>query len=236
MVRRAVRRLGYDITRYSPQASYRAQRLALLRHHAVDVVLDVGANIGQFAGELRRDGYDGRIVSFEPLHSAFAVLDGRAADDARWEAVNIGLGATAGPATINVAGNSQSSSLLPMGHAHREAAPTSTYVGTEQIEVRRLDDVFEASAAGASTPFLKLDVQGYERQVLEGAKSSLPAIVGLQLEVSVVELYEGETLLPEMLALLAGDGFVLAAMTPSLIEPSSARLLQLDAVFLRDRV
>ena len=233
ILRDAIRRLGYDVTRYSPQASYRAQRMALIHHHAVDLVLDVGANIGQFAGELRGDGYEGRIVSFEPLSSAFSALTTRAANDGRWEAMNIGLGATTGSATINVAGNSQSSSLLSMGDAHRTAAPTSTYVGTEQIEVRRLDDVFGAIVADASAPFLKLDVQGYERQVLDGAPSTIPALVGLQLEVSVVELYEGETLFPEMLSLLAGHGFALAAMTPSLIDPSSARLLQLDAVFFR---
>lgn len=234
LVRRAARRLGFDVTRYAPHASYRAQRIELLRHHRVDLVLDVGANIGQFATELRVDGYRGRIVSFEPLHSVFADLEASTADDPSWEALNMGLGAEAGRAMINVSGNTQSSSMLPMVAAHSRAAPASEYVGTETIEVRRLDDVFGTVGAGAGAPFLKLDVQGYERQVLDGGAATLPHLVGLQLEASVVEMYEGETLFPEMLRLLAGRGFALAAMTPSLVDPASARLLQLDAVFFRN--
>lgn len=233
LVRRAARRLGFDVTRYAPHASYRAQRIELLRHHQVDLVLDVGANIGQFAAELRVDGYRGRIVSFEPLRSVFAALETSAAEDPHWDALHMGLGAETGPATINVAGNSQSSSLLPMVAAHRRAAPASAYIGTETIDVRRLDDVFGTVASGAAAPFLKLDVQGYERQVLEGGETTLPHLVGLQLEASVVQMYEGEMLFPEMLRLLAGHGFALAAMTPSLVDPDSARLLQLDAVFFR---
>ena len=205
----------------------------LLRSNRIDLVFDVGANFGQYATSLRECGYRGRIVSFEPLTSAFARLEANAKADPLWEVVNIGLGDRDERATINIAGNSQSSSLLEMLPAHLKSAPVSAYVGKEEITVSRLDSVFSKYHRRGDRTFLKLDAQGYERKILEGASLSLSDIQGIQLEMSIEPLYSDEMPYLEMLGYLAGIGFTLASIEPGFGDPESGRMLQMDGIFFR---
>ena len=124
-VRTQLRKHGFDVVRYRLNK--------LLDHYQVDVILDVGANAGQFAKELRATGYVGRIVSFEPLSSAYAMLKTAADADQNWLAVNIGIGSEDTEAEINISGNSYSSSFLEMLPSHEASAPESGYVGSERI-------------------------------------------------------------------------------------------------------
>src|SRR5215218_1126126 len=134
-----LRKAGLEVARYKPTSSPVARRMHLLERNRIDLILDVGANVGQYAASLRECGYRGRIVSFEPLTSAFSRLEASAKADPLWEVVNIGMGDRDERATINMAGNSQSSSLLEMLPAHVKSAPTSAYVGNEELTVSRLD-------------------------------------------------------------------------------------------------
>ena len=205
----------------------------LLERNRIDLIFDVGANVGQYAASLRECGYRGRIVSFEPLTSAFSRLEVSAKADPLWEAVNIGLGDRDERATINIAGNSQSSSLLDMLPAHLKSAPVSAYVGKEEITVSRLDSVFSKYHRPGDRTFLKLDAQGYERKILEGASLSMTDILGIQLEMSIEPLYSNEMPYLEMLGYLAGMGFTLASVEPGFGDPVSGRMLQMDGIFFR---
>ena len=206
------------------------RRQAMLAEHGVDVVLDVGAARGGFAGELRRFGYSGRIVSFEPLSAAYADLVAASADDPRWTCVNTALGRTKGRTTINIASNSDSSSLLAMEQEHRSAAPHVDYVGQEEIEVARLDDL--APEHLGSRTFLKIDTQGFEKEVIAGGPATLKECVGLQLELSFVPLYTGGMLVDEAVSLAYDEGFRMVAVFQGFTSPRGA-LLQADAVFFR---
>lgn len=201
---------------------------------AVDVVLDVGANSGQFAGALRASGWHGQIVSFEPLSDAHAQLRKAAAGDALWDvAERCALGATKGDARINIAANSWSSSLLPMAALHHEVAPQSVYSGTESCTVLMLDDVIGGTYSDPTTLFaLKIDVQGYEKQVLEGLRKYGPQVRVLLCELSLAELYDGAAQISEMTAYLAGRGFRCLALAPALEDPRTGRLLQADGLFV----
>lgn len=205
----------------------------LLTRYGIDVVLDVGANAGQYARALRRMGYRGRIVSFEPLSSARRKLRANARGIRGWQVVDLALGDFDGRSTIHVAGNSQSSSLLEMLPQHVAAAPESAYVANEEIEVRRLDSIFGDYCQPSERCFLKLDVQGFERAVLRGAAQTLPRCLGVQLEMSLLPLYGGETLFQEMLDVMAGHGFCLMSLANGFADPSTGRLLQVDGVFYR---
>src|SRR3954469_5327465 len=169
VIRKAVNALGYEIVRYD-LASPRFRLARLLAHHGIEVILDVGANAGQFGQDMREVGFSGRIVSFEPLAEAFDRLQQVARADDKWQTVNIGLGDQDGQAVINVAANSQSSSFLPMLVAHSEAAPESIYVGEQSAEIRRLDGVFSTYCRPGTRVFLKIDTQGFEKKVLQGAE------------------------------------------------------------------
>ena len=205
-----------------------------LDHFNVDLVLDVGANQGQFARELLNAGFSGRIVSFEPLSDAHAKLLANSRGNAQWTVADrCAIGDRTGTAMINVAGNSQSSSLLGMLDVHEQAAPASRYVGTERVALRRLDEVGAAYVAAARAPFLKIDVQGYEDRVIGGASGLLLEMLGLQLEMSLVPLYEGERVFEFWLPRLRSFGFELWWLRPGFTDKVSGRALQVDGIFFR---
>jgi FkbM family methyltransferase len=225
LVSSVTRRFGFDIARFD--------RGKLIAHHHITLVFDVGANIGQYAAELRALGFGGRIVSCEPLREQYQQLARAAAGDPGWVTLNCALGEIDGARTINVAGNSQSSSLMNMLPRHAEAAPHSAYQGVEEVQVRRLDSIFDEHVRDGDRVYLKLDVQGYERLVLEGAERSLPRVEGIQLEMSLVPLYQGEARYTELIAEMTSRGFQLMSVEPAFRDPRSGQLLAMDGIFFR---
>lgn len=202
--------------------------------YQIDTVLDVGANSGQYGSELRKIGYKNRIISFEPLQQAFADLKRRSSGDSKWTCHNMGLGNSDTSLEIHVANNSFSSSFLDMQKSHLEAAPQAQYVKTEKISVRKLDSVMpELGIAAGEKIVLKMDVQGFEMRVLEGAAGVLDRVSGVDLEISFVELYAGETTYKDMINYLEGKGFTLCAFEQGLYNKATGELLQGDAIFFR---
>ena len=127
LYKRALRKFGFDIRRY-PQRDYELTLKTLIDQRGIELVVDVGANTGQFCQSLRAVEHRGDMVSFEPMQVAFAELETNSGDDARWQVRKLALGGTAGELEINIAANSYSSSLLPMEQAHLDAAPESAIV------------------------------------------------------------------------------------------------------------
>jgi FkbM family methyltransferase len=231
-LRVGLHRTGYDLVRRAQTPIGRQRRL--MRAYGVDLVLDVGANAGQYGSRLRRElGYSGRIISFEPLMAAYQGLMKRVAADSKWEAHQFALGDRNGHGQINVAGNSVSSSLLEMLPAHSNAAPESTYVGQEAIEIRTLDSVFPTYHREERSILLKIDAQGFETQVLDGAEATLKLISALQLELSLVPLYADQALIEDVVARVRREGFDLVGLEPGFVDPDSGALLQVDGIFHR---
>jgi len=233
-VRNCIRRTGWDVKRFDPCSSEASQLARQIVVNQIDAVFDVGANTGQFAAKLRAGGFAGRIVSFEPSTGAHLILITRAKGDRNWIiAPKMALGDRNGTITLNIAGNSVSSSVLPMLPTHRSAAPESLYVGSETVDLRTLDSVSADLAAAAQRVFLKLDVQGFEHKVLQGAEQFLRRVAGIQIELSLVPLYDGEHLFHPMLHHLEERGYNLWSIVPGFVDPETSRLLQVDAIFFR---
>lgn len=211
---------------------FSAQLARVLAAEGVDAVLDVGANVGQYASLLRSAGFDGLIVSVEPLRQAFAELSARASGDPRWNAVQSAVGAERGEITINVAANSYSSSVLAMEQAHLDADASSAYVGTEHVGVVTVEDLVTGHSLDPARTALKIDTQGYEEAVLQGAGDLLEAFAVVQLELSFVELYTGQRLFGELVEQMAAHGLTLWNLEPG-IAGADGRLLQCDGVFVR---
>ncbi len=230
-LRAFLRRFGVDVQRY--RHTLLAVRGRLLQELAIDLVVDVGGNQGQYAAQLRTSGYRGRIVSFEPLAEAFSILAVRAAADLLWDVRRVALGELDGKLALNVAANSASSSLLPMLDRHLEAAPYSHYVRTEECPVVRLDSIAEEILGTARRVFLKLDVQGYEMSVLRGATATLSRVAVVESELSLVPLYAGQALLPEVVTFLQEAGFELVFLERGFVDQRTGHILQMDGVFLR---
>lgn len=224
--------------RPAPPSAAQADALQIvssLRKFEIDLVLDVGANTGQFASEIRQFGYAGRIVSFEPLSQAHGELMQSSAGDPLWDAYpRCALGDHDGEVQINIAGNSQSSSILPMLESHRSAAPDSVYQGKETVPIKTLDAVAGQYLKDARAAFLKIDTQGFEWQVLDGARDTLPHIKGILVELSLVPLYEGQHLWREVIDRLEAAGFTLWGFKPGFTDQASGQSLQVDGVFYRN--
>jgi len=234
LIKRLIRRCGFDIRRYDPSTSEMAQLMTMFSGHGVNLVFDVGANIGQFGRSLRDAGYRGRIVSFEPLSSAREQLLRQSQSDQLWEVAPRGaIGSENGEIEIHIAGNSVSSSAMDMLAAHESAAPESAYIGSERTPLRRVDSIAGDYLRSDSVLFLKIDTQGYEEQVFAGTQGILDRIAGLQLELSLVPLYDGQRLFDDLVKQVAGAGFALWGLAPVFVDPQSGRLLQVDATFFR---
>lgn len=226
--------LGLDVARFTLSRNNEARRFRLMAYAGIDVLLDVGANEGQYAETMRNYGFAGRIESFEPGASAYARLAQRAARAGeRWRAHPYALGATDGEADLLVSENTECSSLLPVLPVSIAADPASRTDHAERISLRRLDGLFDSLVQPGETPMLKVDVQGFERAVLEGAAGCLDRMAGVQVEVSLVPLYEGEASFEEVTALLRPYGFSLSSVEPGFTDVRTGRLLQMDALYFR---
>jgi FkbM family methyltransferase len=177
----------------------------------IDVVIDVGANVGQFGESLRAGGYRGKIVSFEPIASAFQTLAKKAAEDGNWEVHQCGLGAAPGVATLNVSELSVFSSIMESTSVASLHDKRITVDHTEEISIRTLDEV---AAAISGKIFLKVDTQGYERKTMEGGRQTLPRLLGILLELPVVHAYKGSWRFDEAIKFMDDAGFVPAQILP----------------------
>lgn len=209
--------------------------IRLLHDQQINVVLDVGASVGGYGSELRRRGYKGRIVSFEPLPHLFQALEGLTQKSPRWTALPLAVGNETGTALMYIASNGDSSSLLPMLARISTSAPSIVPSGEIRVNIVRLDDVYRTYCAPGDRVFLKIDVQGFEDRVLEGANRSLPCVAGLQLELSLVELYDGQVLIEDLIGWLRDRGFAPVWFIHGFRDPLSSELLQVDGIFLRTR-
>ena len=240
-LRKLVREFGVEsstpilwLKHFYPRPSETTYLARMLRHEEVTVVLDVGANTGQFAKGVRLGGYRDRIVSFEPLTSAHGRLLRAARRDRGWSvAPRMAIGDHDGSIEINIAGNSVSSSILGMLPAHFAADPDSAYVGREKVALRTLDSAAAEFIRGEDRIFLKVDVQGAENQVLAGASKLLPQIVGVQLELSLVPCYRDQLLFFAMTQRIERLGYSLWAIAPGARDERSGRQLQCDGIFVR---
>jgi FkbM family methyltransferase len=233
-LQRLARRLGYDLTPRRKAKSPDAQLAALLAHFRISCVLDVGANVGQYGALLREWGYAGRIVSFEPQADAHRALARRAAADPAWQiARRMALGERDGEVELEIAAESDMSSILPQGELLRQVSPSSAVTGRETVPLRRLDAVAGPYLGADDRALLKIDTQGYEAEVLAGAAGLLDRIAGIQLEMALVPLYEGERPFRAMLDELSALGFEPYLFLPGYFERKLARQLQIDGVFMR---
>jgi FkbM family methyltransferase len=235
IIKSLIQSTGYDLRRHIPIANPTFQLLTALNKFKIDLVLDVGANIGQFASDLRSAGFAGELISFEPLASAHQSLIKAARKDANWSIhERCAIGDRNGSIKINVAGNSVSSSVLPMMELHRSACEISTYVDSEEVPLITLDVAApQYLKKRHCRPFLKIDTQGFEWEVLNGAREILPQMHGVLCELSLASLYEGQHLWLDLIQRMESAGFALWCIQPGFTDHRDGRTLQLDAAFFR---
>jgi FkbM family methyltransferase len=233
-LQRSVRRGLNGLTFAEGRAAVRRGVLPTLEHQAIlralspSMVADVGANRGQFSLDVRRVVPGARVIAFEPLTPEADIYSEIFASTPTHVLHRVALGAIAGSASLHVSAARDSSSLLPIGERQNELFPGTQEVSTQVVEVRPLDD-FADELQSDSSALLKIDVQGAELDVLRGAKKTLDGFRWVYLEMSFVELYDGQPLADAIVDELRSRGFELAGTgTPSIID---GRPVQVDALF-----
>jgi FkbM family methyltransferase len=230
-----LRRFGLALVAAEAVRAARPERRSLLESRGLGILVDAGANTGQYARALRLEGFRGEIVSLEPVAEAFHELERRAARDPAWSCRRVALGSHDGSAEIRVAKNSVSSSLLDVTARHLAGAPGARVVRTETVPVARLDTLAPELLPPAGRVYLKLDVQGGELEALRGAEGTLDRVDAVEAELSLAPLYAGQPLFGEVVAWLDTRGFDLVSLDPGFTDPASGKLLQLDGLFARRR-
>lgn len=209
------------------------KRQKILSGFSINKIIDIGANTGQFATVMRNIEFTGQIISFEPLSSAFKELQQKASNDSNWICQNYALGHEESSMEINIAGNSYSSSLLEMLPEHLNFDPNSGFIGKENINIKTFDSVFSNFCYNDDKIWMKIDTQGFEKQVLEGAKESLSKISVLQIEMSLTPLYQNEPLFSELYPFVVDKNFELFTIEPGINNVETGQLLQLDCIFIK---
>lgn len=199
----------------------------LLSQLQIDCILDVGANRGQFAHELRGIGYKGKIISFEPIASEFAVLKRAFADDSNWHGYQIALGNKSEEMIITIPKLTVMSSLL-------ESKVFEKDFRTETVTVKRLDELLPGLVAEFEFPriFLKMDTQGYDLEVFKGAFACLDMIQGIQSELSIRPLYKNMPHYLEALNAYEAAGFDLYNLSV-VNRVANGGLLEMNCFMLR---
>src|SRR5205085_34978 len=201
LARRSLRKHGLALVRYAPDEYPHLLRHRLLSEQGVELVLDVGANVGQYVDHLRGEGYTGRILSFEPAGDTFRELSARSAHDPSWEVRRLALGDRQGTVQLHKYAESAYNSAL-RGVDGAVPAPA----GDEDVELTTLDALEGDAWTRGDRICLKVDVQGFETQVLTGARGLLARCSIVEVELSTVAMYEGQALFPEVAEMLYGVG------------------------------
>jgi len=210
-----------------------ARRRLIFKQHEISVVLDVGANRGQYATWLRELGFDARIISFEPQSDAFRYLTEAAAADQQWECRRLALGERDGTAEIRTAGDSVSTSMFEPDEFHLAKDPECAQVGTEAVTMARLDTVWDELVQEDDRVYLKIDIEGYELNALRGAEMALSHVAVVEAELSLVPNYVGAPLLPEVIAFLDQRGFKTLTLENNHASDHDGQTGMVDGIFVR---
>ena len=230
LINRGLKKLGAELCRY-PNLE-KSRRIRLLNSFQINKVFDVGANIGEYSTNLRSLGFTGNIIAFEPLLKPFEQLKKLQEKDPKLKAFRIALGDEEGEFEMNISENVNSSSISEMLVAHIESAPTSKYVGKEKVVVKNLDKLFSDYYRSNDLIWMKVDTQGYEQNVLDGASNCLSKIKIVQLELSIIPLYKNCFTYLEAIAYMEKRGFELYGIEPGFSNVETGQLLQFDGIFV----
>jgi FkbM family methyltransferase len=228
-------KLGIVAHRANLYSDEHMRLLRFLEANAINTVLDIGANRGQYALGLISRGYKGKIYSFEPLPDMHAILteQARAYPDQWIVAPPYAVSDSRGVAKFNITRTASSSSMLKPGGAV-EAFPEIFAVDKViEVQTETLTDIFESLGINSDSVFLKLDVQGAESAALKGSVDVLPRIKGIVTEMPVRKIYEGQASLRELDEWIVGHGFSLWDILPVYRESQTGRLNQVDMTYFK---
>lgn len=229
-LRKLIWKTGFDIRRYRPEPD----ELIWLKKIGIKTIVDIGANIGQFAEEIRPDLPDAFIYSFEPLKDCYDTLVKAMKDDKKFKAFNIALGDANDEVIMHRSEYSASSSILKMAQSHKDLYPYTKRSTDEKITVRRLDDIKEMNPSHLQKEILvKIDTQGYEDRVIRGGTEFLKQAKVIIIETSFITLYEKQLLFADIYKMLTDLGFSYKGSLHRKFNVKNGGTLYEDSIFIK---
>ena len=219
---------GYEIKKCQVREN---NKYKWLQDYNINTIFDIGANTGGWAGYIYDFFPKACIYSYEPLNDCFSSVEKKARKISNIKAYNFALGEKTGKFTIFRSSQASSSSLLEMGELHKEAFPKTSEISQEEITVKRLDDVAKDLEIKENI-FIKIDVQGYELNVIHGGKELIQKSAVLLVETSFQTLYEEQPLFNEVFMTLTKLGFKFMGDFESIKNPLDGSILQSNAIFI----
>lgn len=215
---------------------YLIERNNIFNHLGIDTIFDVGANIGLYAHTVRNLGFKGKIVSFEPQNSAFDSLKNLARKDSNWFVRNYALGSENTSSSINISHNSISSSILDQADVLNDFCPDAAYIDKQTIDIKRLDDIISEFCDSNSKVFVKIDTQGFEKEVILGSQKVLRNILAFQLELPLIEIYKNENTFFELIDLMKSINYRLVKIEPGWSDPKTGYTVEVDGIFIKSDI
>ena len=209
-----------------------------LNNNNINSIIDVGANNGQFAEEIFKNGFNGYVLSFEPLKIEHSNLLDKKFEmkEYNWEiAERCGLGASEKKLDINISGMRQSSSILDISEIHTNLYPKSINIGKEEIDIFPLDKYYNKIINMKKNILIKIDTQGYELEILKGAKKTLEYVDAVYAEVSLVKLYKSQPLFDEIFDFIKKFGFSVWSVDRAVGNKNTGQTYQLDVLFIKNQ-
>lgn len=203
-----------------------------LKLRGVDVVLDIGASIGNFSYKLRANGYQNKILSYEPIMESFRILEDRSKKDNEWIVFNSAVFIGDSVAEFNITENLVSSSLFNIRDVHLEAEPKSQVVEKRMVNVLDIKRIMCEFEKDRALVFLKLDTQGSEYKIIQEVKD-WSYVVGLKVEASLTSLYEEAGSYRDLIDFMTAREFELFDIEPGFRDLKSGKLLQVDLIFFK---
>ncbi len=223
--------------RFTPSASEQLRIARLLNFFNINYVIDIGANTGQFAESLFDFKYKGKVISFEPVSSAYNILVNRSKKYNNWEvAPRCAIGNFNKKTEINVSDFSVFSSILKIKKSHVTSKPSSKTINKETIDMYRLDDIIENYIDSKETSILlKIDTQGFEKEVLDGAINFLKRIKGIDIEIPLNPIYENtQFTFYESIEFLRKNKFKPYSFNIEGVNLTTGRVNTIDGLFFRE--
>ena len=216
VLKKLARQFGYDLRKHYkvPTTNAASTMMNVIHHYQIDLVLDVGANVGQFGKELRKEGYLGELHSFEPVENTFRQLEAASSNDPNWSCHHEALGASAGKREINLMESSDFCSFSDPSDFGKDRYKKLRVAGTEEVNVSTVADFLKTHNLTKRRALLKMDTQGHDLDVLEGAKGALDNILAMQSEISLTPLYDGMPSYLESLKAYGDLGYAVAGLHP----------------------
>ncbi len=229
-------RIHLRIKKLSASASEDFRMVKILKTYNIDLVIDVGANTGQFAESLIDFGYKGKIISFEPTETAYQKLCKKASKYKNWiVADKMALGNYDGKVDINVAEDSLFSSVKQIDSEYANYNKSAASKKVESVEIFKLDSLIGKYFSPDENILLKIDTQGLEKEVLQGANTCLGFVKAIKTEIPLKPIYKDvEWKIFDIMSFLKNYGFDCISLSEVAVNNQTGVVHEVDGIFVRE--